>query len=109
MGRGVHARHRIRMKYTLLTGATGLVGRYLLRDLLALDVPVAVLTRGNRVESAAQRIESLMLRWERLAGRSLPRPVVIDSDLRQPNLGLTDDDRTWIARHCDRCCTTPLA
>ena len=75
------------MSYLLLTGATGLVGRYLLRDLLAEDVPVAVLCRSNRMESAAQRIEALMQRWERLAGRSLPRPVVLEADLRQPAAG----------------------
>jgi thioester reductase-like protein len=90
------------MKYLLLTGATGLVGRYLLRDLLAADVPVAVLCRSNRVEPAAQRLEVLMQRWESLAGRSLPRPVVLEADLRQPLLGLAADDQAWIAAHCDR-------
>ena len=90
------------MKYTLLTGATGLVGRYLLRDLLALDIPVAVLTRSNRVEPATQRIEALMSRWQRLAGRNLPRPVVIEADLRQPLLGLTSEARRWVAANCDR-------
>lgn len=90
------------MKYLLLTGATGLVGRYLLRDLLAIETPVAVLARSNRVESAVQRVEALMERWERLAGRSLPRPVVLEADLRQPMLGLSDQHRAWVAENCDR-------
>jgi thioester reductase-like protein len=89
------------MKYLLLTGATGLVGRYLLRDLLAIDAPVAVLSRSNRVESAVQRVEALMERWERIAGRSLPRPVVLEADLRQPMLGLDEQNRGWIADNCD--------
>jgi thioester reductase-like protein len=88
------------MKYLLLTGATGLVGRYLLRDLLAADVPVAVLVRSNRVASAAQRIEAIMRRWEGLAGCSLPRPVVLDADLRETNLGLGEGRLRWIADNC---------
>ena len=90
------------MKYLLLSGATGLVGRYLLRDLLAAEVPVAVLCRANRVESAAQRIEMLMRRWDKIAGRNLVRPVVIEADLVQPGMGLGPDDLKWIGDHCDR-------
>lgn len=90
------------MKYTLLTGATGLVGGYLIRDLLEKDVPVAVISRGNRVESAAGRIEAVMQRWERLAGRSLPRPVVLEGDLRQPMLALSKESLDWIAENADR-------
>ena len=91
----------VRMKYLLLSGATGLVGRYLLRDLLGADVPVAVLCRSNRIEPAAQRVEALMRRWDKLAGRHLPRPVVIEADLRQPMLGMSAEDLAWIAANCD--------
>ena len=90
------------MKYLLLTGATGLVGRYLLRDLLAEEVPVAVLVRATRFESATQRIEAIMERWERLAGHCLPRPVVLAADLREPLLGLDETSCRWIAENCDR-------
>ena len=55
----------IHMNYLFLTGVTGLVGRYVLRDLLALDVPVAVICRSSVAESAQSRIESVMERWER--------------------------------------------
>src|SRR5262245_6247552 len=89
------------MKYTLLTGVTGLVGRYLLRDLLERDVPVAVLVRSSRVESAAQRVEAVMPMWEEAAGRSLPRPVVLEGELCQELLGLNADSRAWVAGHCD--------
>ena len=89
------------MNYLLLTGATGLVGRYLLRDLLAAEVSVAVLVRSNRLESAAQRVEAVMDRWERLEGRCLPRPVVLDADLREENLGLGAGHLRWIADNCD--------
>lgn len=89
------------MKYTLLTGSTGLVGRYLLRDLLARDRNVAVLVRSNRLETAAQRIEAVMARWERLAGHALPRPLVFDGDLRQSHLGLDEQQRSWLSENCD--------
>ncbi len=89
------------MKYVLLTGSTGLVGRYLMRDLLANDLPVAVVCRSNRVESATQRVEAVMARWEGLSGRSLRRPVVLEGDLRQPLLGLDAQGQAWVQANCD--------
>ena len=90
------------MSYVLLTGATGLVGRYLLRDLLDEQLSVAVVARSSRAATANARIEAIMARWESLAGRSLRRPVVLAGDLRQPQLGLSAADRDWIRRRCDR-------
>ena len=71
------------MQYLFLTGATGLVGRYLLRDLLAAGVPVAAMGRPGKGPAA---IESIMRMWEEQAGRSLPRPVVIEGDLCLPEV-----------------------
>ena len=48
--------------YWLLTGVTGLVGQYLLKDLLIAGFPVAVLVRPNKKESATQRMDSIMQR-----------------------------------------------
>jgi len=90
------------MNYLLLTGGTGLLGRYLLRDLTLADVPLAVLVRPTRWESAAQRIESAMARWEDALGRALARPVVLEGDISEPGLGLSADDLSWVAAHCDR-------
>lgn len=89
------------MGYCLLTGSTGLVGRYLLRDLLAAGVPMAVVTRPEKLLSAEQRIEAVMSHWEGEEGRTLPRPVVLQGDLGQPELGLDADARRWVARNCD--------
>ena len=88
-------------KYTLLTGATGLVGGYLLRDFLKAEVAVAVLARSNHMASAGGRIDAVMRRWEDLAGCFLPRPVVLEGDLRDPHLGLNDRDAAWVADNCD--------
>lgn len=89
------------MSYTLLTGATGLVGRYVLRNLLQDGRRMAVIVRSGKVASARERVEVVMQAWESAEGRSLPRPVLLEGDLRADNLGLTPADERWIANHCD--------
>jgi thioester reductase-like protein len=89
------------MKYTLFTGATGLLGAYLLRDGLLADRRLAVLVRPSRIESSRQRIESILARFEAEGGRSLPRPVVLSGDLSQPTAGLDEQSLRWVADHCD--------
>ncbi len=84
----------------LLTGATGLLGRYLLRDLALGGVRLAVLVRGDRRRSAAARIDAIVSGWEKTLGRTLPRPHILDGDLTTPGLGLANDDRRWFERHC---------
>jgi thioester reductase-like protein len=85
--------------YYLLTGATGLLGRYILRNLLLKDVPVAVVVRGTRLASARARVDSLMLEIEEKLGRSLPRPVVLTGELTEPDLGLSAEALAWAGRH----------
>lgn len=88
--------------YVLLTGATGLVGRYLLRDLLLEGHSVAVAVRPSRSESAADRIEGMLLFWEAQLGKPIPRPAIIAGDLTESYLGLSDLAVQWLERHCDR-------
>lgn len=90
------------MMYTLLTGATGLVGRYLVRDLLLNGHELAVLVRGSRRQSPRERIEEILQHWERELGRPLPRPVVLSGDISQPGFGLSEADREWVADHCSK-------
>ncbi len=90
------------MQHILLTGATGLVGRYLLRDLLARDAAVVVLARSRRNLPSAQRIEAILADWERQDGCDYPRPVVLEANLRQPGCGVSDDHRDWLRQRCDR-------
>jgi thioester reductase-like protein len=87
------------MSYFILTGATGLLGRYLLRDLTLAGLSLAVVARRNRFESSRQRIETAMAYWEQQLGRSLVRPVVLEGDIAEPQLGLCVKDRQWVARH----------
>lgn len=88
------------MSHYLLTGATGLLGRYLLRDLLIRNHSVAVIVRPTKYESAAQRIDNVLAHWEQQWQRWLPRPVILAGDINQPALGLDSADRTWVRANC---------
>ncbi|MEN6332820.1 MAG: SDR family oxidoreductase [Phycisphaerales bacterium] len=88
------------MVYCLLTGAAGFLGSCLLRDCLRLGRRMAVLVRPAGGESARQRIDASLSRWERGMNQALPRPVIFEGDLRRPDLGLGESDRRWIRRHC---------
>ena len=84
----------------LLTGATGMLGQYLLRDLLRSGRPVAVLARDGPQGRAADRVARAVAFWSDSLARPLPGPTVLAGDLRLPGLGLTTADRSWLARHC---------
>ncbi len=89
-------------QYSLLTGATGLVGRYLLRDMLLNGHQMALIVRPSRRESARQRVEGICQFWEREIGSAMPRPVVLEGNISDPNLGLSKEDTDWIGTHCSR-------
>ncbi|MSR56270.1 MAG: NAD-dependent epimerase/dehydratase family protein [Planctomycetaceae bacterium] len=89
------------MAYTFLTGATGLLGRYLIKDLTLSDVPVAVLVRPSRRATALHRVENVMCYWDKQLGCKLPRPVVMEGDITEPDLGLDARGMRWVAENCD--------
>lgn len=89
------------MTYTLLTGATGLIGRYLLKDLLLQGRPVAIILRGT---NTPQRVNDLFhdiqsLDDVPLAANEFQKVMVLPGDLLDPNLGLSLSHRAWIASH----------
>lgn len=88
------------MSYYLLTGSTGLLGSNLLRDFLTAGLRVAVLVRPTKFESPSQRIESIMTRWDKRAGRTLPRPVILEGDLNNDRFSLDDTQLAWVSEHC---------
>ena len=85
--------------YLLLTGATGLLGRSLLRDLAAAGRRVAVVVRGSKQAGAARRVDELLQDWLDVARAHVPCPVVLEGDLASPGLGLAAAQRAWVARH----------
>ena len=88
--------------YVLLTGATGLLGRYLMRDLLQRGVRLAVLIRPSQKCPPRERVESILQDWESETGQRLPRPVVLVGDICQPRLGLSEEQIDWVTEHCDQ-------
>ena len=86
--------------YIILTGATGLLGQYLMRDLLARGHHVAVIARANKRQSAAERIEQIMQMWDEQLGEPQRRPVCLEGDITQPLIGLSEDDLAWVQEHC---------
>jgi len=86
--------------HLLLTGCTGLLGQYLLRDLLLEGVSLAVVIRSRKEESAAERLEQVVSYWESELCRSLPRPICLEGDISVAGLGLSASDRSWAGRNC---------
>jgi thioester reductase-like protein len=89
-------------RFLLLTGATGLVGRYLLRDLLARGIPVAALVRPRGPARGPDRLARIMAAWADVAGPHPARPICLEGDVNAPGLGLSAIQYAWVARHCGR-------
>jgi thioester reductase-like protein len=85
----------------LLTGATGLLGRFLLRDLSAQGRQVAVVVRSSKTAAAEARVDAVLREWREVAGAEVPRPVVFEGDVTLPGLGLSASDRKWVAENVD--------
>ena len=62
---------------------------------------MAVLVRPAKSESARQRVENLLRHWEVMLESPLPRPVVLEGDLSEPDLGLDNRAVCWIERNCE--------
>jgi thioester reductase-like protein len=67
-----------------VTGATGFIGRHLVERLLEREGDIHVLVR----EGSQDRLDQLVERWGPSAGERVKKVV---GDLRQPRLGLTDE------------------
>ncbi|MCL2005713.1 MAG: SDR family oxidoreductase [Planctomycetaceae bacterium] len=70
-------------EFVFLTGATGLLGSYILHNLLKRKQNVALLARPGRKETAEQRISKILAHWKRGKGDTLPTPKVFSGDLTQ--------------------------
>lgn len=86
--------------YILLTGATGLVGQYLTKDLLLASRRLVVLARATNKMTAEQRIEQLLQSWEKQLDCVLPRPVVLTGDVTKEDFGLSESDLQWLTQNC---------
>lgn len=89
------------MTKILLTGGTGLLGSYLLRDLMRRGEHVTVIVRPTRLETVEQRIDQQFSFWEERWNRALPRPTILCGEIAEPRLGLDRSQTAWVRRHCD--------
>jgi nucleoside-diphosphate-sugar epimerase len=80
----------------LLTGASGLLGRFVLARLLASGREVAVLVRPTHSWTASQRIEEALTPSEQQAW--LQRPRMLEGDLNDDGLALGDKDHQWLSQ-----------
>ena len=85
----------------LLTGATGFLGRYLLRDLSARGHALAVLVRPDRNRTAEDRTDAMLDDWESRTGDRPPTPAVLSGDLTLPGLGLDAAGRAFVRERVD--------
>ncbi|WP_072812843.1 non-ribosomal peptide synthetase [Rhodococcus zopfii] len=86
----------------LLTGATGFLGRYLLRDLLAHSgMRVWCLVRTTSEAEGLDRIEAGLRAFGLWREYYRGRIVVVPGDLGQPRLGLSDTEFDDLARGVD--------
>lgn len=87
--------------YILLTGATGLLGRFLMRDLLSRGHPLAVLARSKNQRTANQRVCEVLERGFPVPIPGGLRPVVIEGSIAgdEGMLAMAGADHRWIADH----------
>ncbi|CAM4115747.1 non-ribosomal peptide synthetase [Nocardia ninae] len=86
----------------LLTGATGFVGAYLLRELLdRTDAVVWCLVRADTVAAGRDRIYQALQRYRLCGDVPESRIVPVPGDLAAPSLGLSDTCHAWLAERID--------
>lgn len=93
-----------RYEKILLTGATGYLGAYLLRDLLTdTDSQVVVIVRADSNEKSCKRLAEVTETYfaDNLTDKYSSRLTVISGDLTQMNLGMTNDDYLTLAHSVD--------
>ncbi|WP_433662247.1 amino acid adenylation domain-containing protein [Nocardia sp. CA-128927] len=94
--------HQGRARDVLLTGATGFVGAYLLRELLdRTDVVVWCLVRADSVRAARDRINEALERYQLWGDAPEARIVPVPGDLAEPSLGLSETCHAWLAERID--------
>lgn len=86
----------------LLTGTTGFLGSFLLRELIAqLKGQIYCLIRATSVEEARTKINSSLKQYEIDSNGFNSNIIPILGDLSKPKLGLNDDEFTRLAQKID--------
>jgi len=87
----------------LVTGATGFMGRFLVRDLLVLDPDLTVhcIVRAETAELGFERLRANMRHAETWDEAFAPRIHVYAGDMAEARLGLSHADFDWLCREID--------
>ncbi|MFG3410371.1 thioester reductase domain-containing protein, partial [Streptomyces sp. NPDC048142] len=89
-------------RHVLLTGASGFLGSFLLRDLMrSTRATVHCLVRGSDKADAHARLRANMERYGTWEAVDTDRLSVIVGDLAEPRLGLTEEDFDHLAATVD--------
>lgn len=86
--------------YVLLTGATGQVGRYLLKELLSRGRKVAVLIRRHSGASPQDRLMDLLNELRETEDDTAFNAVCLEGDTTLNGYGLCSVDQAWVKQHC---------
>jgi thioester reductase-like protein len=84
--------------YVFLTGATGLVGSYILWNCLERGDNVAVLVRPGKRETAEKRIAKILLYLESETGKVVKPPRIFSGNLLESSW--INQYSGWFAEHC---------
>ena len=90
-------------KEVLITGATGFVGRFFLRELLRQNPALIVhcLVRADSAEHGSERLRTAMRHAELWDAAFAPRIRVVVGDICEAQLGLNDSHFAWLCKHID--------
>ena len=85
-----------------ITGATGLIGSYLLKMLLANGDKVYALARSNDNKSARQRVTDTVDFWDKkITPKHANNLIVLEGDITQDDLGLGKRDKETLINNAE--------
>ncbi|MFJ2651636.1 type I polyketide synthase, partial [Streptomyces sp. NPDC087420] len=97
-----HTPHTTPPRHILLTGATGFLGTFLLRDLMRTTTAhIHCLIRGTDTTTALQRLKTSLQWYQAWDDIDPTRLTIHPGDLAQPLLGLTENTFNTLARTLD--------
>ena len=80
-------------KTIFLTGATGFLGSYLLKELIKSDNNIYVLARGSKGITASQRIFDSLIFWDKnISSKDIRKIRIVEGDIAFDDLGVNNKE-----------------
>lgn len=100
--KNIQGQEQTQINKVLLTGATGFLGVFILRDLLLhTDSKVICLVRGKNKSSAKQRIKDKLSQYKLWQDAFIDRIEIVNGDLSHDQLGLSEKEWNYLAKNVD--------